>query len=293
MNKFEKEKSIWDPSGNIERCKAWKPLHKKKESENTGIRKRKQWKERITAAGRLMSGLLYPPHCPVCDTILPLNGAKICSVCEKTLPWVVQPCCMKCGKMIGDPGKEYCDDCLRVRHVYDQGKAFFQYTGRLRASVGRIKSGSRREYLDYYADIMAECGQKWLTLWKPDVIIPVPMYWKKKNRRGYNQSEILAEKISRRTGISVMANAVRKVRDTRAQKELTTADRRKNLKGAFELQRELSDIRTVLIIDDIYTTGSTVDELAKTLKREGVLRVYFLTLCIGKGKKAIYIDGKM
>lgn len=293
MNRFEKEKSIWNSSGDTGSCKAWKSSYKKKEPENTGIRKRKQWEERISAAGRLLSGLLYPPHCPVCDAILPLNGAKICSTCEENLPWVVQPCCMKCGKMIGVPGKEYCDDCLQVRHVYDQGRAIFQYTGKLRASVSRIKSGSRREYLDYYADIMAECGQKWLTLWNPDVIIPVPMYWKKKNRRGYNQSEILAEKISRRTGISVMANAVRKVRDTRAQKELATADRRKNLRGAFELQRELPDVRTALIIDDIYTTGSTVDELAGTLKKGGVMRVYFLALCIGKGKKAIYIDEKM
>lgn len=247
----------------------------------------------METAGRLITGLLYPPHCPVCDRILALSGAKICPACEKALPKIVQPYCMKCGKMIENQRAEYCEDCMRVHHVYDRGASVFQYTGEMRTSVSRIKSGSRREYLDYYADVMTECGQKWLSLWKPDVIIPVPMYWKKKNRRGYNQSEILAEKIGRRTGIRVMNNAVKKIRDTQAQKELTIEDRRKNLNHAFELQREVSDIRTALIIDDIYTTGSTVDEVAKTLKKGGISHVYFLTLCIGKGKKAIYIDGKM
>lgn len=235
-------------------------------------------------AGELFSALLYPVHCPVCDRIIPVKcGGEVCPSCRERLPWVVQPYCMKCGKMVEDPRVEYCEDCLKHPHRYDRGIAAFQYTGGMRDSIRRMKFGNRRDYLDFYAASMLAQGERWLRLWRPDVIIPVPMHWKKKNRRGFNQSELLAEKIGQKTGIPVRTDIVKKCRDTKNQKELSLDERRKNLSGAFLLKKKPVGIHTVLIVDDVYTTGSTVDAISSVLRQGGVKHIYFLTICTGKG----------
>lgn len=178
-------------------------------------------------------------------------------------------------------------------HRYDRGVAAFQYTGSLRSSVQRMKFENRRDYLDFYAESMVKQGRKWIAVWQPDVIIPVPMHWIKKNRRGFNQSELLAKRIGRLTGIPVQKDILKKTRNTRDQKQLSPEERRKNLERAFLLKKKPSGIRTVLLVDDVYTTGSTVDTLASVLKRNGVQYVYFLTLCIGKGENIVCTDEKM
>ncbi len=232
----------------------------------------------IKRAGELAVGLLYPPRCPLCDRILPLFGGRVCGDCRKKLPWIVQPYCLKCGKMLDAWEKEYCADCLGHSHDFTQGIAAFCYAGDLRGSVQRMKFSGRREYLDFYAEAMVYRAGKWISLWKPQRIIPVPMHWKKKNRRGFNQAELLAKKIGKLTGIPVLSRAVRKRKNTKDQKELSGQERRINLKDAFEAAGDLSQIRSVLVIDDVYTTGSTMDEISRTLKGAGVKHVFFLVL---------------
>lgn len=227
--------------------------------------------------------ILYPPRCAVCDRLLMMGDADVCRVCSKKLPWIHQPYCMKCGKMLDNDRQEYCRDCMKYFHKFDRGIAAFQYTGGIRASVGRMKFQGRRDSLDFFADAMMKQGETWIRRWQPQVLLPVPSHWTKKNRRGFNQSELLAEKISERTGIPVEKKLVKKRRDTRNQKELSLEERRKNLRGAFVLTKEAAGLERVLIIDDIYTTGSTMDAMAELLRENGVKHIYFLTLCIGKG----------
>ena len=252
---------------------------------NTARFQKKSWK--------FFLRFLYPVRCPVCDRLLPVESFGVCSSCEKELPWIVQPICMKCGKMLDSFQREYCWNCMRYPHWFDRGIAAFSYTGSLRSSVKRMKFGNRQDYLDFFAESMVKQGRKWLELWKPDVIIPVPMYWIKKNRRGFNQSELLAEKIGRLTGIPVRKDILKKIRGTQDQKQLSLEERRKNLESAFSLKKQPEGIRTVLLVDDVYTTGSTVDALASVLKQSGVEKVYFLTLCIGKGENIVCTDEKM
>ncbi len=115
---------------------------------------------------------------------------------------------------------EYCDDCLRTRHWFDQGAAAVIYTGAMRRSVYRMKADNRRDYLDFYAVLMAEVLQKHLHIWQPELLIPVPMHWKKRQKRGYNQSELLAKKLSRLTGIPVEQKLICCVRPHTEQKQL-------------------------------------------------------------------------
>lgn len=139
-----------------------------------------------------------------------------------------------------------------------------------------MKFSNRREYLDFYAEAMVFRAGRQLSLWRPQRIIPVPMHWIRRRKRGFNQSELLAEKIGKLTGIPVMMHAVRKQRNTKDQKELSGQERRINLKNAFEVTEDLSGIRSVLVIDDVYTTGSTMDEISRVLRRAGVKDIFFL-----------------
>lgn len=194
--------------------------------------------------------------------------------------------CMKCGKPVGQE-TEYCEDCQRQKHIFSQGTAAFTYSDGLPNAVYRMKFQNRRDYLDFMADAMTLALKRQLLFWKPQLILPVPMHWKKRARRGYNQSELLAKKISERIGIPIEKNWAVCVRRTGEQKRLNRRERQKNLRDSFQIQTDFTGIQRVLLADDVYTTGSTMDELARVLRAEGVLEIYFVVLCTGKGKKPV------
>ena len=114
-------------------------------------------------------------------------------------------------------------------------------------------------------------------------MIPIPMYRRKKKFRGYNQAESFSRELARLLGISHEPNLLVRTRSTRPMKELDNVARKKNIAGAFGVPGGRIPYRTVLLIDDIYTTGATADEAAMTLKNAGAQQVYFLSVSIGKG----------
>jgi len=234
---------------------------------------------------RIIQKLLYPPRCVCCDALLGRLEDGCCPQCDARLPRILGPVCMKCGKPVVSNEKEYCDDCRKYAHIFDRGIAAFTYTGSLRRSVYRMKRQNRRDYLSFYAKEMTGVLQTVLSVWRPEILIPVPMHRRKKRCRGYNQAELLAEEISRLTGIRAEKNVLRCTRMHSEQKMLSRKDRRKNLKGCFAVSEECQkQFARVLLVDDVYTTGSTLDEIADVLKRAGVKQIFFVVLCIGKGK---------
>lgn len=230
---------------------------------------------------------LYPPRCPICDRILPAGERRCCAACEEGLPWTSGAVCMKCGKMLADKRQEYCRDCRGEQHFFDQGIAAFLYTGELRHSVYRMKAENRRDYLDFYAEAMTAALQRVLKRWSPDVIVPVPMHKSRRRERGFNQSELFAEKISQMTGIPCELQAVSCVRKHAQQKQLDRKERLKNLRGSFAARKCFSEGTRVLLVDDVYTTGSTMDELARVVKSAGAQLVFFVVLCTGKEKNSV------
>jgi ComF family protein len=134
---------------------------------------------------------------------------------------------------------------------------------------------------DFYARAMYRYAQKELREWKPDLIVPVPVHRSKERQRGFNQAAYLAEKLGHYTGISTDVNIVQKVLKTKSQKKLNALQRRKNLEKAFCVTGDVRG-KNILVIDDVYTTGSTIDAMAGCLKRKGAGNVYFLTVCIGR-----------
>lgn len=147
-----------------------------------------------------------------------------------------------------------------------------------------MKFKNKREYLDFYAEEMVRAAEKELKRWGIRTILPIPVNVKKRRERGFDQSVLLARKISRLTGIPVEEHAVIRSRYTLPQKELDARARKKNLKGAFSWKEGACLQEPVLLVDDIYTTGTTMDEVTRVLKQQGITKVYFLVLCAGKGK---------
>lgn len=203
----------------------------------------------------------------------------ICPECEKKLRPIGHPRCYKCGKSIEEG--EYCKDCQKHTHIFDQGRGIFVYDGIMRRSVTRYKYYGCREYGDFYAKAMYRYAWKNLNQWKPDLIVPVPIYKSKERLRGFNQAAYLANRLGCYTGIPVDTDLVQKVVKTKSQKKLNAMQRRKNLEKAFLVTKNIRG-KDILVIDDVYTTGSTIDAMAGCLRKRGAKNIYFLTVCIGR-----------
>lgn len=223
--------------------------------------------------------VLYPKCCPICHRILKNTSLLICDECAKVISPVSGARCFLCGKPVRDQD-EYCRSCFGKKRSFDQGKGIFLYDDRMKTSILRYKYDNRRQYGDFYAKAMYIYAQKEIAKWKPDVIVPIPLYPRKKRMRGFNQAEDIAVKLSEYLKIPAEPGMLKKIKNTKSQKKINETERRKNLEGAFKASQSALG-KVVLVVDDVYTTGSTIDEAAKSLKEAGALKVYFLTVCTG------------
>lgn len=235
----------------------------------------KTW-ERIVSA-------LYPRQCPICREIVTPKGDTICRKCRDGLPYIKEARCRKCSKPVHNPQIEYCYDCSRQRHLYIEGIAMFEHKGAIRDTIYDIKYGNKREYLDFFADEIAEKYGNKIKEWQADALVPVPLYKKKEIQRGFNQAMELAKRLGKRMDIPVNGKILLRDRVTVPQKELTEKQRKKNVENAFHISENIVKLNRVILIDDIYTTGSTIDACTETLLNAGVREVYFITMSIGDG----------
>ena len=226
--------------------------------------------------------ILWPDTCPFCGKV---NAAGICADCRKKarLLTVKEPRCMKCGKPVRYEEMEYCQDCTKIRHIYDRGVSLWLHREPVNTSIYRFKYHNQRFYAGFYADELVKKYGGLIKRWSPEMIVPVPLHSRRRRKRGYNQAELLAWELGKLLMIPVASDFVFRVRDTSPQKMLDNRKRRKNLEKAFAVRIPRHMPECVLVIDDIYTTGNTVDAVAGVLKKAGVQKVYFLTISIGQG----------
>lgn len=232
--------------------------------------------------------MLFPRRCPVCDEVLPVMAARetsylICPECSRKIERVREPACKKCGKPIENERGELCADCGRKKHEFEQGKSVFVYSGRIRESVYRFKYGNRREYADFYAAEALGCYEKWILNKKIQVIIPIPLHHLRQKKRGYNQAELFARVLGTKLGIPVRTDLLLREKNTVPQKELDETQRKNNLKNAFKITENIVHLSYILLVDDIYTTGSTIDAAALALKKAGGVHIYFICISSGRG----------
>lgn len=234
-------------------------------------------------AASTVLNVLYPPRCPVCETILLPGEDLVCRRCKGLLPYVEDPFCMCCGKPLTHREKELCADCESNRHLFDEGRAVFRYEKGVRLSVNRLKFLNRREYIPFYGTCLFALFQEMEPVWRAECLVPIPMHPKKKAVRGFDQAVLIARFLSRVSGLPAEENLLIRTRLTKSSKKLGRSERRKNLRGVFRVRSDITLPESVILIDDIFTTGVTMDEAAFALRRAGVRRVFFLTLCIGQG----------
>lgn len=232
--------------------------------------------------------MLYPVRCPVCGDIVIPKGNKICTPCESKLQLIAEPRCKKCSKPIDQEQSEYCSDCKRKDYHFEYGYSLWVYDSIMKKSISDFKYNHKREYARYYIEkVILSYGNSIKRL-APDAIVPVPIHKSKYRERGYNQAEILAKGIGKELEIPVLPQLLIRDKKTLPQKQLSDKERLKNLKEAFVVSNKaLNDypkrLKRILLVDDIYTTGSTIEACTGELKRNGIEHVYFITLCIGKG----------
>ena len=223
---------------------------------------------------------LYPPACPLCGRLLETEET-VCARCRSELRVVGEPRCMRCGRPLQDESGEYCPDCVSMRHWLDRGVGVFPYQSAVRRMVMDLKFRGKTANARLLGRWMAAYVKPELPLWRPDVLVPVPLHPRKLRKRGYNQARLLAEGVGAALGLPVDARLVRRKNSTEAQMRLGRLARQRNLEQAFAIGKGRKARGNILLVDDIYTTGSTVDAIARVLKENGAGKVYVLTACIG------------
>ena len=231
--------------------------------------------------------LWYPARCPFCDGVrfssVFFETEAVCQECRGKPIYVTEPSCKRCGKPIEHERQEYCYDCQRNHREYTQGKAVWVHKGIVKESVYRFKYQNRREYAAYYAQEIVRIYGDWIRARGIDGIVPVPLHKSRRRQRGYNQAELLAQEVGRRMDLPVYPKLLLRVRKTKAQKRLDDRERKNNLKKAFKIGKNKVQLEHILIIDDIYTTGSTINEAAAELKKTGAVDIYYISISIGHG----------
>lgn len=231
----------------------------------------------------VLINLLFPLCCPICDDIVPVGEGKVCRSCRSKIRYIVEPTCRKCGRQLNDHAKVFCMECEKTKHIFDRGMALYDYQS-MKKSIFRFKYKGRREYAKFYAEDIYLHLKAQIQSMGIDMIVPIPLHKSRKKSRGYNQAELVAKHLSRITGIPMQNNLVKRVKKTVPQKQLDSRARQNNLKKAFNINPNGVKLgRRILLVDDIYTTGSTIDAVAYVLKCHGVETIYFITLCIGEG----------
>lgn len=190
---------------------------------------------------------------------------------------------MKCGKPVSKEDQEYCRDCGKRNYAFEQGKSLWLHVPPVSKAIYQFKFHNKRYYAEIFAKEMAREFGQWIRERGIEEILPVPLHPSRRRKRGYNQAELLAKEISKELQIPIRKNVVFRVRRTKPQKQLDDREREENLQRAFGISRQWKAPANVLVVDDIYTTGSTVHRISKLLIKAGAEKVYFLTISIGQG----------
>jgi len=232
--------------------------------------------------------LLFPqkPFCISCNALLRSGESLICSNCAAKLTPITPPHCTKCGKPLGegmssaDHPPKICSDCREADHRFIQARSYGQYEGVLKQLIFEFKYRRRPEIAGFLGKKMTETLEnlQWPSF---DYIVPVPLHRERLGERGYNQALLLAKVVSKNTGIPISCCLVRK-KATEHQTLLDKRLRRQNLEEAFnaDLRADLSGKR-ILLLDDVYTTGSTADACTNALIYAGAKEIYVLTCARG------------
>ena len=233
---------------------------------------------------------IYPERCPVCLKIVMPKGAMLHPECKHKLDIIKGPVCMKCGVPLSSHEEEYCLECVNQKdRGWDQGRSVFPYHGAVGEALRLVKKEGRTEFIRFFAKQMKESQEAFIWRMAPECIVPVPLHPSRQHSRGFNQAELLAKALGEELNLPVRL-LLKKIKKTKEQKNLSRQQRKKNVADAFCVDAEEIGERvpeSVLLLDDVSTTGSTLTACARVLKAYGVKKVAFLSVCVAEQQNMV------
>lgn len=235
----------------------------------------------LTKLSDLCIKIIFPvkPFCIICNKKILADRNRVCSVCEENIVKITPPICRKCGRQLKNDTKDICNDCSNTKHYFIEARAFGHYEGILRKLIYQFKYRGQKD-LALFLGVKMFSVLETLSWPAIDFIVPVPLHRSRLKERGYNQALLLAKVLNKNTGIPISEELIR-AKATEHQTILTRSYRQRNLANAFAIRRNKFCNKTILLIDDVYTTGTTVNECSKTLKKAGAKEIYVLTCARG------------
>jgi ComF family protein len=242
--------------------------------------------KKVTMMGSVityLADLLFPLSCKVCGNHIRSGETPgICEACWSTIQFLDEPCCPRCGKPFASEAalshspEHQCGDCREKPPHYDRAVSVALYDQALAEAIHLFKYSKKIQWSRPLGRLLLK---RIADFGRIDVILPVPLHSKRLRQREFNQSLLLAREINLATGLPLQVDNLRRVRWTQPQIELNGEERRKNVRKAFEVKwPDQVEDRCVLLVDDVFTTGATVNECARALKRAGAKSVSVLTL---------------
>ena len=236
----------------------------------------------ITLLAALHTSLIefaLPSLCPLCGRLIhPSNPHVLCPSCLSGVRFIKPPLCLKCGIPFASDKEEdhLCGRCLQGMAFYGVARAVCTFSGSIRQIIHAFKYEGRTRLARTLVALMEE-GPLPLNISRYDRLIPVPLHRNRLRKRGYNQALLLARELNRRSRVPIDRTLLRRSKDSPPQIALTGSRREENVKGVFSLEGEPRGM-TLLLIDDVFTTGATANECARVLMKGRARRVDILTI---------------
>ena len=240
----------------------------------------------IPALRQLTGGLLslvYPDNCIICKSPHANNPFFICSSCQKTIVPNLPPFCMKCSRHLKSPKKNsWCPQCQKTQPFFDQAWAATRYTNSMKNFIHLFKYKNKTALRYLFSDIMISFVENYhININQFDYIVPIPLHPTKLRERQYNQTNLIAQELSKKFHIPLSRNNLIRQKHTKAQALLNEKERWTNTKDAFRIRHPSNFLeKSILIVDDLITTGATACEAAHTLKKAQTKYIGILTLAI-------------
>ena len=225
--------------------------------------------------------LVYPAVCIRCEALAPNPGEDFCPACVRDLTADPHFTCPRCTSTVGEHTdvSAGCPRCRDDRFHFDSAFRLGPYDGLLRDMILAMKHRTGETLSECVGRLWARHHADRFRALGVTVVIPVPLHWWRRLRRGYNQAETLAAALARQLGVEHRPRSLRRIRPTRYQSRLAESDRRTNVRGAFGVSRSARlKGEIVLLVDDVLTTGSTASEAARSLRQGGATTVHVAVL---------------
>ncbi len=263
-----------------------------------------------------MLSIIYPTFCPICNQALnrPCKS-PVCPACWENITLIQPPICSICGLPlsvapdIAQSIELMCADCRKGKRPFAVARAFGIYEYELRDIILLLKFKGKRKLAEELGTLALNKLRNNKLIDEVDAVVPVPLYWQRKRKRGFNQAELLAAYLSKQLNLPLLTGYLRRIKNTPPQSQVDAKERAKNVRGAFKVREPCWRIvkglahlalfrlkgkkirnwnfwaptnylkgKTILLIDDIFTTGATVSECARILKKAGAKEVRVFTI---------------